>query len=148
MQATEKFKYERGYKFTTYATYWIRQAITRATARQSQAVTVPPHAITEKTEVLKAKRSLRQDLRYDPSRRELCEALGFTDTRLRRIEYSTNATINLDSTVCTHPELYGLGNRLSSGRAISPIIAAEYTVSRLDSLASSKYWRLRLRFWD
>ncbi len=76
MRATEKFDHRRGFKFSTYATWWIRQAITRATATQSRTVKVPPHAISDMTNVLKKVGQLRQELGRKPTRSELSKAAG------------------------------------------------------------------------
>lgn len=98
MRATEKYDASRGFKFSTYATWWIRQAITRATATQSRTVKVPPHAISWMTEFRKSKARLRHDLGREPTRREVAEAAGIDETKMRTFEFSTNSTISLDST--------------------------------------------------
>lgn len=96
MRATEKFDHRRGFKFSTYATWWIRQAITRATSTQGRTVRVPPHAVSDMTRIIKAAARLRQDLGRKPTRRELSQALGLTETQLRIVEHSTSATVSLD----------------------------------------------------
>ncbi len=123
MRATEKFDHRRGFKFSTYATWWIRQAITRATSTQSRTVKVPPHAISDMTRILKQVSRLRQELGRKPTRRELSNAIGLTETQLRIVEHSTSVTVSLD--VPTDDDRMGLANGLPSGPEDSPIDPVE-----------------------
>jgi RNA polymerase primary sigma factor len=123
MRATEKFDHRRGFKFSTYATWWIRQAISRATATQSRTVKVPPHAISDMTKILKHVGRLRQELGRKPTRRELSNAVGLTEMQLRTVEHSTSVTISLD--VPTDDDHTGLANGLPSGPDTCPMNPAE-----------------------
>jgi RNA polymerase primary sigma factor len=125
MRATEKFDHRRGFKFSTYATWWIRQAITRATATQSRTVKVPPHAISDMTKVLKKVGLLRQELGREPTRRELTHAVGMTERQWRIVEHSTSGTISLDMQSNVDEHNNGLVNHITNTTDVCPIGFAE-----------------------
>ncbi|NND96324.1 MAG: sigma-70 family RNA polymerase sigma factor [Pirellulaceae bacterium] len=122
MRAAEKYDHHKGFKFSTYATWWIRQAITRATARQSRTVTLPQHAIGGMTKVLKTTGQLRHELGRNPTRLELAAAVGMTDQQLRTVEHSTSATVSLD---VPDGEQTPIGSRLADGGSNCPQSRAE-----------------------
>jgi RNA polymerase primary sigma factor len=97
MRAAEKFEYRRGFKFSTYATWWIRQAVTRATATQSRTVALPPHALADMSRTLKIISNLRHQLGHEPTRREVSAATGMQENKLKAFEHSTVGTVSLDS---------------------------------------------------
>ena len=85
MKAVDKFEYEKGFKFSTYATWWIRQAITRAIADQAKTIRVPVHMVETINKVVRARRTLTQELGREPSNKEIAEMLGEDEDRVTEI---------------------------------------------------------------
>ncbi len=83
MKAVDRFEYQRGYKFSTYATWWIRQSITRALADQARTIRIPVHMIETINKVIKASRSLVQELGREPLPEEVAERVGFSVEKVR-----------------------------------------------------------------
>ena len=96
MRAAEKYEVERGFKFSTYATWWIRQAIGRAVVEQSRTVKIPSHAVSQMTAMHKTIARLRQELGRDPSRRELLSESGLTEPQLRTLETAYPSALSID----------------------------------------------------
>ena len=120
MRAAEKYDHTRGFKFSTYATWWIRQAITRATATQSRTIKVPQHAIVGMTKVMKTVRDLRYELGREPTRRELAVATGLSDAQLQVFEHSTSSMISLDTPVGNDEYRTGIVDLLTDRRGNRP----------------------------
>jgi RNA polymerase primary sigma factor len=99
MKAVEKYDYRRGFKFSTYATWWIRQAISRAIADQARTIRLPAHMGDTITSLLKISRQLAQKLGHDPSIEEIGEAMGISPEKVRHIMKVSQLPISLDSPV-------------------------------------------------
>jgi len=112
MRAAEKYDHQRGFKFSTYATWWIRQAISRATATQGRAVKLPQHAVGEMTKVLHATSELCNELGRRPTRSEIGDCLGISDTQLETLERSAAITGSLDVPTSADEESRSAGSLL------------------------------------
>ncbi|MBI4470395.1 MAG: RNA polymerase sigma factor RpoD [Acidobacteria bacterium] len=99
MKAVEKFEYRRGHKFSTYATWWIRQAITRAIADQARTIRVPVHMIETLNKILRVTRALVQELGYEPAVEEVAERLGLPAAKIRRILKVAQDPISLETPI-------------------------------------------------
>ncbi len=144
MRAVEKFEYRRGFKFCTYATWWIRQAITRAVADQSRTIRLPVHMVEAMTRVRGARRQLRQELGREPSVEETARRAGASLDDTRRILTMGRQLISLDRPVGTGDDSH-FGELLPDGTEDSPVIRASRKMlrSRINQVLKSLSYRER-----
>jgi RNA polymerase primary sigma factor len=151
MRAVDKFEYRRGYKFGTYATWWIRQAITRAIADQSRTIRIPVHMNEAINQLIRASRSLVQEYGREPTSEEIAGNLEVPVSKIRKIMEITRAPISLDSPIGEDGDSHLL-DILADSCAASPMDAVfttnlrEKTESALKMLTPREEQVLKLRF--
>ena len=151
MKAVDKFEYRRGYKFSTYATWWIRQAITRAIADQARTIRIPVHMIETINKVIRASRRLIQEYGREPTPEEVAEAMNMEVEKVRGILKIAQEAISLETPIGDDGDS-SFGDFIEDKQAESPMNATAFTVfqHRLQDVLSSLTEReervLRLRF--
>ncbi len=151
MKAVDKFEYRRGYKFSTYATWWIRQAITRAIADQARTIRIPVHMIETINKLIRISRQLVQELGREPTPEEIAEKMEWEVDKVRKILKVAKEPISLETPIGEEEDSH-LGDFIEDKKATSPIEAAiRYDLQRqigavLQSLTPREEKVLRKRF--
>jgi RNA polymerase primary sigma factor len=128
MKAVDKFEYRRGYKFSTYATWWIRQAITRALADQSRTIRIPVHMVETIAKYKQVVRRLSQDLGRDPLAEEIATEMGVDVEKIHIIENINQDTVSLEKPIGDDDDKSTLGEFIADDKILSPDAEASHRI--------------------